>query len=200
MKKYIGGYSILDLASTTIYADALGALKQDKPVLVYDTPECYFADTIKATTIDGDDVVQITKGGKTITIANDNTITNVGDIQNHLYKYFAPSVYLQTTDYGDIRGMWVITSKEKITNPNYNTFDEIKAWLLDTLNKCGLIEIINSDADTEFTGSIYNDSANHIIIEGYSKTASNYITLDFGSLSTDTGLELQIDFNETQLF
>jgi len=87
MKKYIGGYAILDLASTTIYADALGALKQDKPVLVYDDPECYFADTIKATTIDGDDVVQITKGGKTITIANDNTITNVGDIQSKFHQY-----------------------------------------------------------------------------------------------------------------
>lgn len=83
MKKYIGGYSILDLASTTIYADALGALKQDKPVLVYDTPECYYADTIS---LDGTNVV-ITKGGKTITIANDNTITNVSDIQNHLYRY-----------------------------------------------------------------------------------------------------------------
>lgn len=78
MKKYIGGYAILDLTSTTIYADALGALAQDKPVLVYDLPDVYFADTIKATTIDGDDVIIITKGGKTITIANDNTITSTG--------------------------------------------------------------------------------------------------------------------------
>ena len=74
MKKYIGGYSIIDLASTTIYADALGALNQDKPVLVYDTPECYYADTIS---LDGTSII-ITKGGKTITIANDNTITSSG--------------------------------------------------------------------------------------------------------------------------
>lgn len=98
MKKYIGGYSILDLASTTIYADALGALKQDKPVLVYDTPECYFADTIKATTIDDEPVIQITKGGKTITIANDNTITNVGDIQTIYHRYMINMILNDSQD------------------------------------------------------------------------------------------------------
>jgi len=82
MKKYIGGYSILDLASTTIYADALGVLKQNKPVLVYDDPEAYFADTIKLV---NDDVV-ITKGGKTITINDVNAVSSEGEIANHLYS------------------------------------------------------------------------------------------------------------------
>ena len=114
MKKYIGGYSILDLASTTIYADALGALKQDKPVLVYDLPECYFADTIKATTIDGDDVVQITKGGKTITIANDNTITNVGDNQLHRYN-------LTINNIGSYSLLFTFYSYKKFDNVNNQT-------------------------------------------------------------------------------
>ena len=192
----VNGYVFLDLTKSNVYSKALKVLGTDKPVVIKDgSGSPYFVDSL---TLDGTNVV-ITKGGKTITIANDNTITNVGDIQNHLYRYYAPSAYLQTTDYGDIRGMWIITSKEKITNPNYNTFDEIKAWLLDTLNKCGLIEIINSDSDTEFTGSIYKD-INRIVIAGYSKTESDYITLDFDTLSSDSSLELQIDFMENQLF
>ena len=44
MKKnlYIGGYSILDLNDTNVYAQALICAKQNKPVLVYDDPERYF--------------------------------------------------------------------------------------------------------------------------------------------------------------
>ena len=84
MKKYIGGYSILDLTDANVSAQANACYNQDKPVLVYGANgERYFADTI---TKSGTSII-ITKGGKTITIANDNTITNVGDIQNHLYRY-----------------------------------------------------------------------------------------------------------------
>lgn len=88
MKKnlYIGGYSILDLNDTNVYAQALICAKQNKPVLVYDDPERYFADTIA---ISGDDVV-ITKGGKTITITDANSVSSVGDIQEkipHFYLY-----------------------------------------------------------------------------------------------------------------
>ena len=79
MEKYKkGGYTILDLESSTIYADSVKALDSNKPVVVYDgTNKPYYADSV---TTSGTNVV-ITKGGKTITIANDNTITNVGDIQ-----------------------------------------------------------------------------------------------------------------------
>ena len=73
----VNGYVTLDLASTNIYKESLGAIKAQKPIMVVDLPECYFADTI---TKSGTSII-ITKGGKTITIANDNTITNVGDIQ-----------------------------------------------------------------------------------------------------------------------
>ena len=78
MEKYKkGGYTILDLESSTIYADSVKALDSNKPVVVYDgTNKPYFTDTI---VLDGTNVV-ITKGGKTITIANDNTITSNGNI------------------------------------------------------------------------------------------------------------------------
>lgn len=76
-----GGYVILDLESTTIYTDALKAIQAKKPVVVYDEPNIYFADTIKADTIDDDAVVIITKGGKTITITDVNSVSSEGEIQ-----------------------------------------------------------------------------------------------------------------------
>lgn len=83
MKKYIGGYSILDLTDANVSVQANVCYNQNKPVLVYGANgERYFADTI---TKSGTNII-ITKGGKTITIASDNTITNVGDVQNHLYS------------------------------------------------------------------------------------------------------------------
>lgn len=85
MEKYKkGGYTILDLESSTIYADSVKALDSNKPVVVYDTNKPYFADTI---VLDGDDNVVITKGGKTITIANDNTITSEGNIDDVIKVY-----------------------------------------------------------------------------------------------------------------
>ena len=80
----VNGYVFLDLTKSNVYTEALKVLGTDKPVVIKDgggSP--YFVDSL---TLDGTNVV-ITKGGKTITIANDNTITNVGDIQNHLYEH-----------------------------------------------------------------------------------------------------------------
>lgn len=94
MEKYKkGGYTILDLESSTIYADSVKALDSNKPVVVYDgTNKPYFVDTI---VLDGTNII-ITKGGKTITIANDNTITNVGDIQaKQIHHYDFNMEYLK---------------------------------------------------------------------------------------------------------
>ena len=74
----VNGYVFLDLTKANVYAKALKVLGTDKPVVIKDgSGSPYFVDSL---TLDGTNVV-ITKGGKTITIANDNTITNVGDIQ-----------------------------------------------------------------------------------------------------------------------
>ena len=78
----VNGYVFLDLTKTNVYSKALKVLGTDKPVVIKDgSGSPYFVDSL---TLDGTNVV-ITKGGKTITIANDNTITNEGDIQNHLW-------------------------------------------------------------------------------------------------------------------
>ena len=81
----VNGYVFLDLTKANVYAKALKVLGTDKPVVIKDgSGSPYFVDSL---TLDGTNVV-ITKGGKTITIANDNTITSVGNIQNHLYQYY----------------------------------------------------------------------------------------------------------------
>lgn len=89
--KYIGGYSILDLASATIYKDALALANVDKPILVYpENDKPVFADTFL---IDSDnDLVVITIGGLTITIADDNTITTSGNIQPNTLKLYRHTI------------------------------------------------------------------------------------------------------------
>lgn len=128
MKKYIGGYAILDLASTTIYADALGALKQDKPVLVYDDPECYFADTIKATTIDDEPVVQITKGNKIITINDVNAVSSEGDIQSKLHQYH---VIIRDTSNTEYNCLICINDLKYNTNVELDMTREILEGIID---------------------------------------------------------------------
>ena len=72
-----GGYQIVVLETLT-YAFALECLNCDKPLLIYDGKnKPYFADSI---VLNDDDEVVIQKGGQTITIEEDDTITIDGDI------------------------------------------------------------------------------------------------------------------------
>ena len=79
-----GGYLMVSKSDTNLYAKLNNALTVGKPILWYeDANTCYYIDTI---TKSGTDII-LTKGGKTITIESDGTITEVGDIQPHLYKH-----------------------------------------------------------------------------------------------------------------
>lgn len=78
MQKLNGGYVMIDLNDTNnIYARAKAAIGCGKPIMIFDDPECYYADSIS---LDGDDNVVITKGGKTITIESDGDVTKVGNV------------------------------------------------------------------------------------------------------------------------
>ena len=195
MEKYKkGGYTILDLESSTIYADSVKALDSNKPIVVYDgTYKPYFADTI---TKSGTNII-ITKGGKTITIANDNTITSEGDIQNHLYKCYAISQYLQTSG-NDYRGTFIIDINEIPENPNYNTFNDIKTYLSNLLDKCGVINIVQSDGDTTFNGTITKNN-DKIFIDGYLEN-DGYVHVDFDTFENDNSLELSFIWDTIKLF
>lgn len=77
-----GGYLMVSKTDTNLYEKLNKALTIGKPVLWYEDENiCYYIDTI---TKSGTDII-LTKGGKTITIESDGDITEVGDIQNHLY-------------------------------------------------------------------------------------------------------------------
>ena len=76
MQKLNGGYVMIDLNDTNnIYARAKAAIGCGKPIMIFDDPECYYADSIA---LDGDDNVIIVKGGKTITINDANAVISEG--------------------------------------------------------------------------------------------------------------------------
>lgn len=78
----INGYVFVDLLGANVYKKALGAIRSGKPVLVKDYNQVYYADAIGTATIDGDVVVQIVKGGKTITINDANAVSSEGLVAN----------------------------------------------------------------------------------------------------------------------
>lgn len=192
-----GGYIIINKDDANIHAKASEALIQGKPILFYeDNTTCYYIDTIS---LSGTSVV-LTKGGKTITITDANAVTESGDIQAHLYNYYASSVYLQTTAYGEIRGTWMFTAIEDDYDINSTDFDEINTGLRKILDRCGIINVVNADSDTTFTGTIYLDNSNKIIIEGYFTSQSDYNSVVFSTLESDNSLDIEITWNKSKLF
>ena len=163
--KYLGGYSILDLTDANVSAQANVCYNQDKPVLVYGANgERYFADTIEKV---GTSII-ITKGGKTITIANDNTITSVGDIQNHLY--------ILTIVSGDCIISFI--TSEKRDNHTINDMSNLKTTDIDFLKS--LKDIIKYEL-----GALYGATGSSTPFEtnmsgGYENTLYIYInTFEF---------------------
>lgn len=70
-----GGYAIIKHDDSDIFAKVKKAYESEKPILFYDDDKtCYFIDTTKKV---GDDYV-LTKGGKTITITDANTVSSTG--------------------------------------------------------------------------------------------------------------------------
>ena len=76
----VNGYVFVDLLGANVYKKALGAIRAKKPVLVKDYDQIYYADNITTKTVDGDLVVVITKGGKTIEINDANAVSSTGEI------------------------------------------------------------------------------------------------------------------------
>lgn len=123
-----GGYVILDLQDANVYAQAQNCLLVNKPVMVYDNSQVYYADTI---ILDGTNIV-LTKGGKTITIANDNTITTSGDIQEKLHLY-------QINIYGEVGGDTIDFYMNIYSNKELKT-GNLSADDTDTINELNLYQ------------------------------------------------------------
>ena len=136
MRTMNGGYAMINLASATIHADALAALASNKPIVVYEaTGAPYYADSV---TTSGTSVV-ITKGGKTITIANDNTITNV------VVKIYSVTILNDENDYG-MNGFIKTTNTYKDSYDYDNTEDDLldKYNIIDELYNNNKLESLNT--------------------------------------------------------
>ena len=80
-----GGYAIVSYDDKDIYSKVQSAYTNQKPILFYDdTNTCYFIDTIKKNN-DGD--YELTKGGRTFTITDVNSVIAEGNIQEKLHLY-----------------------------------------------------------------------------------------------------------------
>lgn len=186
----VNGYVFLDLTKSNVYSKALKVLGTDKPVVIKDGQGSpYFVDSL---TLDGTNII-ITKGGKTITIANDNTITNVGDIQNHLYKFYTGlhSLNITLTNETEIYLNFVIDFNEDITN----LFDELKTFttsekafndIKNILNKVGSIVFVGG-ADSSESGVLYMVTENQINVDfnssGETINISYIDNINFGGIS-----------------
>ena len=156
----VNGYVFLDLTKSNVYSKALKVLGTDKPVVIKDASGSpYFVDSL---TLDGTNVV-ITKGGKTITIANDNTITSSGDIQVKLYTY---QCYItgegDDSNNHDIR--FIIYSDKELNNDNIiDYFVELQSsddWSFvgyDTESR-NIFVILSIDTNSIITRDIANGS------------------------------------------
>lgn len=147
-----GGYSIVDLTSATIYADALKVVNAGKPVLVYDTyGKPSFADSIS---LDADDNIII---NGSLTIASDNTIS--GDLEKHLYEY---NINISGDDGNgqthDLYFVYTTTKNLTIGALSINDInDEVYSTPLIDLetNHIAIISQFNDDS-IELTDTIYN--------------------------------------------
>ena len=109
-----GGYLMVSKSDTNLYTKLNNALTVGKPILWYeDANTCYYIDTI---TKSGTDII-LTKGGKTITIASDGTVTSSGDISMHSYVI---TVNGDTEDSNSWYGtILLLTYDNEITNDNF---------------------------------------------------------------------------------
>ena len=200
-----GGYIMIKASDADIYLEASRALTIGKPILFYENDTtCYYIDTI---TLDGTNVV-LTKGGKTITIANDNTITTSGDIQNHFYEVLIEDAYIDID--GDTeqftRGNWVFnvsSDNMNVVDDFINNFDNTKTpeenyeLLYNLLKAVGTIKILAFDGDSYgANGSFY--IKNNTIKNTYNNEGTfRDRTLDNTIVYTDQSLNI---YTKTQLF
>ena len=174
MKKYIGGYAILDLTSPTIYKDALALENIDKPIVVYQSnAKPCFIDTF---VIDSDNDVVIINGS--LTIASDNTIS--GEMVNHLYCY--------NFEMNDSSDRYILTFESNI---NFTSVSDIFNYLVSALSKATLLFMYDVTNDKTQIIKGLDGLINSFEIQGYDTSYGS--TFDISSYTME-------DINKNQLF
>lgn len=164
----VNGYVFLDLTKSNVYSKALKVLGTDKPVVIKDgSGSPYFVDSL---TLSGTNII-ITKGGKTITIANDNTITNVGDIQEKLHLYRLQfQLKIEGTDATFF--MLIYSNKGNLTKENVT---------LEELNQYCYMPIY--DDNNNFVNYYFED----FYMDGDDSLECNLLDANSGEVSADSG-------------
>ena len=145
-----GGYVMIKSTDSEIYSKVKKAIEIGKPILYYENDTtCYYIDSAS---IVGTDIV-LTKGGKTITIDNDNNVLSSGDIQNHLYLM---SLNVQLEDSGNLKcnGNFQFYSPILMEFENKSTLTDDE---IEFLNKYAInVAIYNKEVGDGTIFSIYN--------------------------------------------
>ena len=185
-----GGYLMVSKTDTDLYAKLVKGLTIGKPILWYESPtECYYIDTISggevtSEIIDDEEVftygdIILTKGGKTITIEADGDITESGDIQTHLYKYYSDYSEI-TSDGEDYYITFIDFSNEDlqeyidILNNNSETLENKYNALYEFVSKLKQLNFVGG-VDSGYSGTLYID--NNTLYIGYDGNNPS-ITLD----------------------
>lgn len=174
-----GGYTMLDLAVAT-YKDAAQAFNVNKPIMVYDNSQVYYADTCVYDT--DNDAYVLTKGGKTITIDSSNNVVSSGDIQNHFYWHICD---IGEIGFGEEKYGYLFFNF--YSSKSSYTFNELWDYLLS-------LELTDYNC-INITGM--NDLATAIAIQSLTETAMN-VYLNDGVTIQILKTALENSFNKVQ--
>ena len=117
-----GGYAIISHDDINIFNKIDSAYKAQKPILFYDDDKtCFYVDSVK---VNGDGDYEFTKGGKTWTVTDNNTLSSEGKVKPQtLYTY-----YFNANDNDSIDGDGFIENHKRYMsfisdNPNLASMD-----------------------------------------------------------------------------
>lgn len=186
-----GGYQIVDVLKLT-YALAIVYLSCDKPLLVINDEdnEPYYADSITM----ADSSVVIQKGGRTITIDNDDTITPDGSIapeSEKTYKYCVTLKFKTDDDPAKYRHLTILIELnedyEGLETPDdfnteFSTQQDIKNLLCDDIFPYVIIYANKTDEDNALDTALYG-------INGKVTYDSDDGSFTFTAFNPNSGLE-----------
>lgn len=169
-----GGYSIIKKDDANIFAKVNDALTNGKPILLYENEStCYFIDSISKS---GDDII-ITKGGKTFTISDANVVTEIGDIQNHLYNNEILIGGNDSSDNSIYLNISIVSNKEM-------TYDDVINYIKTFVGfKYLTVSGYNGDSGISYINIHYNNDKYYC---GDSSDNDEEITLDAEAKITST--------------
>ena len=127
-----GGYAIISHDDVNIFNKIDSAYKAQKPILFYDDDKnCFYVDSVK---VNGDGDYEFTKGGKTWTVTDNNTLSSEGQIQEKIHEYIINLILKSASDGSGVTidvSFRYITNKELTLYNNEHLTQEIANSVVD---------------------------------------------------------------------